>query len=173
MVNPEVVVLPNEQPSFWATMPGILTGIAALITALVGAAALIIGLRDDTETPTDPSTGGSNSRDSENASTVEMRVGDGFDVDTGMVGDVSDSEVFWSSTGGWDLNGNRAALIEGEPDQVDCMEALEQRTDDYLPVRHFDDYVICLETTEGAIAAVLPSTPDTSDRMSVNVIVWD
>jgi hypothetical protein len=172
IVDVEVVVLPDEHSSFWATMPGILTGIAALITALVGAAALIIGLRDDTGTPSDPSTGGSNGGDGENASTVAMRVGDGLDVDTGKVGDVSDSEVFWSSTGGWDLNGNRAALLEGEADHVRCIEALEQRTDDFLPVRRFDDDVVCLETTEGAIAAVLPSTPDTSDRMSVNVIVW-
>ena len=168
--------MPDEHSSFWTTLPGILTGVAALITALVGAAALILGLRDDTVTPTEPSTtqstsestGGGNGQ----GSTVEMRVGDGLDVDTGTVGDVSGSEVFWSSAGGWDLNGRRAALVEGEPDQAACRAALEQRTDTFQPVGQFDDQVVCLETTEGVLAAVAPSTPDASGRMTVSVTVW-
>jgi hypothetical protein len=159
----------DEHASFWATLPGILTGVAAMITALVGVAALIIGLRDGNGPSTDHPNGG----DGGDGSTVTMRVGDGLDVDTGSVGDVSGSEVFWSSTGGWDLNGRRAALAEGETDQAGCLEALEKRSDDFLRTSRFDDDVVCLETSEGAIAAVFPSAPDTADRMTVEVVVWD
>lgn len=168
--------MPDEHSSFWATLPGILTGVAALITALVGVAALIIGLQDDDVPPTAPSTSASTTESTGGGngqgSTVEMRVGDGLDVDSGTVGDVSGSEVFWSSAGGWDLNGRRAALVEGEPDEAGCLAALEQRADTFQPVGRFDDQVVCVETTEGAVAAVAPSTPDSSGRMTVDVTVW-
>jgi hypothetical protein len=36
----------EREQSFWTSLPGILTGIAALITALVGVVALVLGMRD-------------------------------------------------------------------------------------------------------------------------------
>jgi hypothetical protein len=43
---------PRDRPSFWATLPGILTGIAGLVAAVAGIIAIFVGPGSSSEGPT-------------------------------------------------------------------------------------------------------------------------
>ena len=176
--------MPERQESFWTTLPGILTGVAALITALVGVASLFIGL-DDTDGPaptgdtpsTAPTVGAGASSSGEGpsgSSTVVMARGDRLDVDTGMVGNnVRDAEVsYYFGNGYLYLNGARSAIIDAWTDQAGCAQALETRSDDYLSPDRYGDSAVCILTDDETMAQIRPSQPDASDRITVDLVNW-
>jgi hypothetical protein len=197
------------EQSFWTTLPGILTGLAAVITALVGVAALVASLPSDPGTttsttsasegtgeqrPAGPSSGTAGSSTVEvpagpaggatedpsgegpaGAKRVEMARGDRLDVDTAVVGnDVDGADVsYYFGNGYLYMHGVRHAIVDSWTDQAGCTKALEERSDNFVSPDRFGDSAVCLLTDEEAMAQFLPYRPDDSDRMTVDVIVWE
>jgi hypothetical protein len=160
--------------------------VAALITALVGAAALIFGLRETGDPPPadDPPTisptvspgPGSSGEGPAGSRTVVMASGDELDVETNTVGNaVPDAEVRFSIQSGINylqLRGARHSIIDSWTNQAGCVEALRQRSDDTLTGDRFGDSAVCILTMEDNVAQILPSRPDDSRRITVHVITW-
>lgn len=176
----------ETRPSFWTTLPGILTGLAALVTALVAAAALFTGSQGDATRPLTtpaPATGerGGNPSATSPAepgpvgavpSTVELLDGDGLDLDTGRQGSDVLGQLHWSS-GQLNLYGVRNAVVPTETDERGCADALERRSDGYLAAdRLADGAVVCLTTQEGALVQARISPPGVRGTLTVHLTVW-
>lgn len=182
----------DARPSFWTTLPGILTGLAALVTALVAAAALFLGGSDAPPTAAGDGTGGGADGGGRTAagsapdvpspiggdgaverSQVELRSGDYFDVDTGTARDnsVAGYDLVWN--GALSLDGVRNAIVPAETDEAGCTAALRARSDSILAADAVSrGGVVCLVTDAGAVAQAVISPPDLTDGISVSLTVW-
>lgn len=178
----------DTRQSFWTTLPGILTGLAALITALVAAAALFLGRSDDdapaaapptsaggpasAATLTGSETGGPPDGQRSASSSVQLQVGDGVDVDTGLIGSNVVGELTWSSSQ-LNLYGERNAVVPAETDEAGCAEALGRRSDGWLTADKLTGGAfVCLSTDEGAVALARISPPDVTNQLTVDLTVW-
>ncbi len=170
----------ETRPSFWATLPGILTGLAALITAVAGVVALVLARHDaDAPVTASPSSVGvapsPGSADGEwsggpgpAGTSVQLQPGDGVDVDTGLIGSDVTGELVWISNQ-LNLYGLRNAVVPEETDEAGCVAALERRSDGWLTAdRLTGGAVVCLSTDEGAVALARISPPDATDRLTVD-----
>ncbi len=181
---------PNQKTGgFWTTLPGVLTGVAALLTALVAVAGLLhaagIGILNSgpspgqtaVSTPSQPSLVG-NPAGVLTRGRLAMRGGDFANLETGAVGTAtldSDLNVVGGAGGGQINATNYMAPIDGTADKAACVAALSVRHDVYIP---FDQLQVgssvCLDTHDERVAAFqvvklpAPGTP----QLAIDYTVW-
>jgi hypothetical protein len=187
----------ESRSSFWTTLPGILTGLAALVTALVAAGALFLGNDHDAagdavagsgagdvssaadgDRDQAPSSSGasSSSRAGDRAadsSAVRLLAGDYFDVDAGVQGDngLTGSDLVWNSV--LSLNGVRNAIVPAETDEAGCTATLRTRSDRVLSADQVSrGAVVCLTTDAGAVVLARVAPPDVDGSLTVTLTVW-
>ncbi len=186
-------VVPDTRSPFWTSAPGILTGLAALITALVGAFALVLshdgesssgsasppaatpvsagGSQSIPRAPSSPPTGTSHGESGPLTLTTTMQDGDCLDLDADQVGTAIDGDVC-DAVGGEALQlfHGRAAIVHTETDESGCASALQQRSDNGADIRN--GAILCVATDQGAVAEVRSSPPDATMTITVNATTW-
>lgn len=188
--RPGEVTLDNDNGSgrrtFWTTLPGLLTGLAALITAVVGAIALFVGTGSgDSDahpeatngasyggpagaTSSEPTGGGSRVV----RATVLLRPSESLDVTTGQVGGQMD--VNWAGDQ-LNLYGNKNVVEDGPTGKAGCERAVASHGsgiaflsgDSLARPQH-----ICLLTTSGTLADLEVSPPDAHNRVDIRLTSW-
>jgi hypothetical protein len=190
------------RPSFWTTVPGILTGLAALVTALVAAGALFLGNSDDaagnaaagsgagdvssagdggrSDPPASsggatsgPATASQRGSPGSDTSQVELLAGDYFDIDAGVQGNNRVTGSDLVWNNVLSLNGVRNAIVPAETDEAGCVAALQTRSDGVVPADQVArGAVVCLTTDAGALVQASIAPPDVSGSLTVTLTVW-
>ncbi|HEY6151277.1 MAG TPA: hypothetical protein VIW19_12220 [Gaiellaceae bacterium] len=146
--------------TFWTTLPGILTGLAALITAVVGALALFKTSDNgnhkgvDTGTPVTINVSHSQSKSSGRLSLVS---GDPADLETGQIGQSIDADVAFGPETTPTLGATPSASlapVDTRPTRAECAAALRARHDGAEIVSRVERKWICVSTAEKNIAVV-------------------
>jgi hypothetical protein len=192
----------ESRSSFWTTLPGILTGLAALVTALVAAGALFLGNDHDAagdavagsgagdvssaadgDRDQAPSSSGASSSSraaaspagdrAADSSAVRLLAGDYFDVDAGVQG----GNGLTGSDLVWNsvlsLNGVRNAIVPAETDEAGCTATLRTRSDRVLSADQVSrGAVVCLTTDAGAVVLARFAPPDVDGSLTVTLTVW-
>lgn len=176
--------------AFWSTLPGVLTALAALVTAVVGLGSLFIGSVDRTNAPstspgavlpTASSPSGASSGDRSSGGLAQgvlaqgrltMAEGDTADLEHGLVGQPPNSDLTFYTHDFLDSDGMAPA-----PEQVDkatCVSALSARHDTGKDVTQLSvGSSLCLQTAEGHVAALRidslpgPGAPDVAFTYTV------
>lgn len=179
--------------AFWTTLPGILTGVAALIAAVVSLVALL-KTSDDKGTTT-PASGSTVTQSVSSDATrpnapkpsggvfggeMTMMTPDDADLEGGKVGPgVSGSDLYlYCSAGDCLLNPVGSGLMtrtSGRADKSTCTAALEARTDGALRLSQLEkNGWLCLQTSEAHIAALeLTSVPGVGTaKLVFRYTVW-
>jgi hypothetical protein len=161
--------------TFWTTLPGILTGIAALVTAIVGLITVLnrpgrernITANDKT-VPMPSSSASAEPRATSSASPegvfakgrLTMKSPDGADLEKGLVGS--------AVTGGGDLYlycsgvdcilnpmSSLMTVTEGPGDKASCASALRSRRDGAVRLQQLKaGQILCVQTADGHIGAL-------------------
>jgi hypothetical protein len=188
----------ESRSSFWTTLPGILTGLAALVTALVAAGALVLGNdhdaaghavagsgagavssaadgdRDQAPSSSGPSSSGrAAASPAGDRAAVRLLAGDYFDVDAGVQGDngLTGSDLVWN--GVLSLNGVRNAIVPAETDETGCTATLRTRSDRVLSADQVSrGAVVCLITDAGAVVLARVAPPDVDGSLTLTLTVW-
>ena len=178
--------------AFWSTLPGILTGIAALITAIVGLATLIHSWGGSNETATAPQaaatltstpasadsgTSGQEPIGATKTGPLALRRGDEADLERGVVGFDANSDIMLGpESTPWLYASNAAFLapVQTMPSESTCRRALSGRHDPFEQVSDLSAPWVCVSTTEGHIAVVeIVGTPDVgSAQLDLKYTVW-
>ena len=154
--------------AFWTTLPGILTGLAALITAIVGAVALFKTTDNGKNTSpsanpapsisvsseTVPSQGSSSSK---RGGQLSLARDDEADLERGLVGFSENADVQFGPETTPNLFGANSAFLaplEGKPTKGACTAALNARHDAFEVLPQLDTRRICVSTSEGHVAVV-------------------
>jgi hypothetical protein len=173
--------------TFWKTVPGILTGVAALLTAIGGLIVVLAQVFGTPEQnpPADP--GARPTAVSAAASpsspagelrrhSVEMNGGDFIDLETGKLGKWTTTSDFYM-VGGDRLTTTPypATLASGPVTKATCRAALQARDDAGAEFsRISDDQWLCLETEEKHLAGVrIVRRPSPGDPVAgLEYVVW-
>jgi hypothetical protein len=161
--------------TFWTTLPGILTGAAAVITAIVGLITLLNGLgagqndnganqmapgqiRSTSAGPTTASSRPSNGVLIQR-SRFTMKSPDDADLETGVVGSGLSSVDLYLYCSGTQclLNAMRSLMttIDGPGVKSSCIAALSSRHDQALDLGHLrTGETLCIQTEEGHVGAL-------------------
>ena len=173
--------------TFWTTLPGLLTGLAALITAVVGAIALFVGMTGSGDSDAHPEStngasrgglaGATSSEPTGGGSrvvraTVLLRPSESLDVTTGQVGGQMD--VNWAG-GQLNLYGKKNVVEDGPTGEARCARAVASHGsgiaylsgDSLARPQH-----ICLLTTSGTLAELEVSPPDAHNRVDIRLTSW-
>jgi len=146
--------------AFWTTLPGILTGLAALITAVVGAVALF-KTQDGSDKSVNPASSSVTidvSRGAKGSSgRLSMRRGDSADLEGGQVGQPANADVtFGPETTPTlrDTGTSSFAPVDARPTKSRCVAALRARSDTTELVSDVARRLVCVSTTEGNVAVL-------------------
>ena len=185
----------DTPPSFWTTLPGILTGVAALITALVAAATLYLSSTRDEPSETraagegpaqaspapddastraqgTPASGSTSGGGPGETSQVTLLSGDWLDIDSGLSGSTaSGSEIYWDGRVLF-LYGPHNAIVPAETDRGGCTDVLQKRSDGAVDLAAQRTVVVCTSTVDGAIAELVTSPLDATNSLPMAVTVW-
>lgn len=172
---------PTSQPTrpggfwmFWTTLPGILTGVAALLTAIVGLITMLNRpgrernvTANDKPNPTPiSSTPGPRATSTSSPEGVfakgrlTMKSPDGADLEKGLVGAaVSGGEDLYLYCSGVDclLNpmSSLMSVTEGAGDKASCTSALRSRRDGAVRLQQLKaGQILCVQTADGHIGAL-------------------
>ncbi len=153
---------------FWATLPGVLTGVAALLTATVGTVTAWQSLTKDEgdagsvpagDRPGVSTTVEASSRADKPAGVlaqgqVTMKDADFADLEAGRVGGPGDDDVYLSGTE--ELLGSYGmAPTPGPADKDECVTVLTARQDHRTLLDEIDPGMwLCLQTDEGHVAVL-------------------
>jgi hypothetical protein len=167
--------------SFWTTLPGILTGVAAVITAVVGLATLLHSGKPSmesaavttasTETQLAPATVTTGATETAQTTTaagdgggilargrLSLRRGDEADLESGVIEVSSSTDLSfgpestpWLHGGGGD---SFFAPVPAAPTKAGCVSALTQRHDQFEELPDLGTGWVCVSTSEGDVAAV-------------------
>jgi hypothetical protein len=159
--------------TFWTTLPGILTGSAAVITAIVGLITLLNGLGGGqhnnaaNQVPGQiASSSGPTTASSRVSSGVyiqrsrfRMKSPDDADLETGVVGSgLSGSDLYLYCSGSQCLLNAMSSLMtasEGGETKSSCIAALSSRHDQALDLGHLrTGETLCVQTQEGHVGAL-------------------
>lgn len=162
--------------TFWTTLPGILTGAAALITAIVGAVTLLSPRSEParpSQTDQRPSQTDQTKPSQIERRTFVLKPGDWLDVNTGITGSaVADGTLVWSGTQ-LNLYGLRNAVVDQPAGKAGCDAALQRRSDGYLVREQLArGLVVCQSTKQGLVAQLDIQAPAPDNRLSLAVTVW-
>jgi hypothetical protein len=146
--------------TFWKTVPGILTGVAALLSAIAGLIVVLVQVfgtpgqdpPDDTaarSTTSAPAKAGELHRDR-----IEMRDADYADLETGKVGQPPGTDFYLHGTDQL-VTGYPMAPVSGPITKASCVEALSSREDRGAHISKVgDDQWLCVQTDEGNLAGM-------------------
>jgi hypothetical protein len=153
---------------FWATLPGILTGVSALLTATVGIGTAWQSLTKDDgsagsvpagDRPGVATTVGSSSREDEPAGVlaqgrITMKDADFADLEAGRVGGPDNDDLFLNGTEEL-LGSYGTAPTPGPADKDECVAALTARQDSLVRLDEIDPGMwLCLQTDVGHVAVL-------------------
>lgn len=159
---------------FWTTLPGILTGCAALLTAVAGLVTLLNGSAGDpgdrpiaTVAPapaTPPAANAASPADSASSGVfahgrLTMRSPDSADLETGLVGSSPPGYDLYLHCSGVDciLNAMSSLLTvaDGATDRTSCVAALSARRDQALYLTNLrTGQTLCLQTADGHVGSL-------------------
>lgn len=176
--------------AFWTTLPGILTGVAALITAIVGAVGLWKSQSGSSNSSSSPatvtsvnttSTTGTGTLENDDRSVsigrVSLARGDNADLENGRIGFSSNADVQFGPESTPNLFAAGSAFLaplEGRPTQPKCRAALSSRRDTFEVLPQLDTRTICVSTSEGDVAVVrVLRTPGVGNaKLVLGYTVW-
>jgi len=176
--------------AFWTTLPGILTGVAALITAIVGAIGLWKSQSGSNGASSSPATVQSVSTASTTAAgttkgtasgnvggRVSLARGDNADLEHGQIGFSSNADLQLgpeSTPNLFAANSAFLAPLEGRPTKRKCTAALSSRHDAFEVLPQLDTSTICVSTSEGNVAfvRVLRSPGVGNAKLVLGYTVW-
>ena len=154
--------------AFWTTLPGILTGLAALITAVVGVIGLWKSQSGGDHTAASPEsslttstneTGSSQGAGSASPGKGVFRLvrSDNADLETGQIGFSDRADLQFGPESNPNLFAAGSAFLaplEGRQTRQACVRALSGRRDAFEVLSELDTKWICVSTTEGHVALV-------------------
>jgi hypothetical protein len=185
--------------AFWSTLPGVLTGVAAVLTAVIGLVGLWRSFDDGTDAPTRPEVAPATTSATTSATTTDASdppeagvLAEGrltMDADAGIANlkrkrvssSDADADLWLNAPGNPDSAtlyspyGGLLSRADGASDKPACVAALTARAQDTIP---FVDLpagsTVCLRTGSGAIAAIrLLSVPEIgSPRLVLEYTLW-
>jgi hypothetical protein len=172
--------------AFWTTLPGILTGLAALITAVVGAVALFKtqesnGKSSEPATTVASTTGGGTTAQGKflHAGRVTLLRGDNADLERGLIGNSSDVDLSFGPETTPTIHYSGAstsffAPVDARPTKSACVAALNGRHDTEELISEIERKWTCVSTTEGNVAVVrVVSAPGVgSAKLVLSYTVW-
>jgi hypothetical protein len=177
--------------AFWKTLPGILTGIAALITAVVGAIGLWRSQAGDNSRPTssrEPATvaattetGTSQRKGAAPGTLAEGRLSlvrnDWADLERGEIRNSSNVDLAFGPESTPTLRAAASsffATAETRPGKQACATALSARHDTAEIVPELDTNWICISTTEGHVAVlrIIRAPGVGSAKLTLGYTVW-
>jgi len=179
--------------AFWTTLPGILTGAAALITAIVGLATLVHSWKGSSQntaaqqtpiTVTSPpasTLGSSGSETSARQGTKKGNLplgrGDEADLERGLVGVSANDDVMFGPEVTPTLHAAGSAFlspVQSAPSKPICERALSGRQDLSEVIPQLSAPWICVSTSEGHIAYVkIVRSPGVGNsELDLNYAVW-
>lgn len=185
--------------AFWTTLPGVFTGAAALITAIVGLATFLHSGRDTNGTASPPQTpAGAPSSMTATATTssaetgssgaaqvagimktgrLELRRGDEADLEHGRVGSAPEDDIMFGSESTPFLHASARAFlapIQKLPSKPACERVLLDRRDLFEAIPDLSTRWVCVSTSEGHVAFVkivrLPGVG--SAQLILEYVVW-
>ncbi|CAN5319190.1 hypothetical protein BH18ACT14_BH18ACT14_08130 [soil metagenome] len=179
--------------TFWTTLPGILTGIAALITAIVGLATFLHSGKNtastaspeqslaETAISTTAATT-SNSGSSGPAGTIKegrlaLGRGDAADLEHGVIGFTSNDDIMFGPESTPYLYASDTAFlapIQTPPSKRACESVLSQRRAAFESIPELLAPWVCVSTSEGHVANVkIVRTPGVgSAQLLLKYTVW-
>ncbi len=173
---------------FWATLPGVLTGVAALLTATVGtvtawqsltkdegsAGSAPAGDRPGVSTPVDASSRGGTPPGVLAQGQLTMKDADFADLEAGRVGGPDNDELYLHGTE--ELLGSYGmAPTEGPADKDECVTVLTARQDYGVRLDEIDPGMwLCLQTDVGHVAVLEIVEPASvgNPRVVLAYTVW-
>lgn len=181
--------------AFWTTLPGILTGVAALITAIVGLATLVHSWRgsqtastqqtaaapaSSSTVTTAASSGSGTAQQSAGASKkgrLALRRGDEADLELGLVGVSANDDIMFGPESTPFLHASGTAFlapIQTTPSKPTCRRALSGRKDTFEAIPTLSAPWICVSTAEGHVAYIeIVRTPGVgSAELDLKYAVW-
>jgi hypothetical protein len=171
--------------AFWTTLPGILTGLAALITAIVGAIGLWKTQSGGNSSPTttaekvtsSPTTTGGQAAGVLAAGRLSLLRGDAADLERGQIGLSADTDLSFGLETTPTLHAGASAFlapVDTAPKKGDCFAALKGRHDSLELVSQIETKWTCVSTTEGNVAVLrIVSAPGVgSPKLVLSYTVW-
>jgi hypothetical protein len=162
--------------AFWTTLPGILTGVAALITAIVGA----VGLWKSQSGGGDH--GGASAtvvatNDTLVSHQLSLNPGDGADLDKAQIGSLLNTDLGFGPESTPTLRAGAStffAPVEGTPNKARCAAALSRRRDTSEIVSQVERSWVCVSTVEGKVAGVrIIKAPGVgSAKLVLAYVIW-
>jgi hypothetical protein len=158
--------------AFWTTLPGILTGLAALITAIVGAVALWqTQSGGGNSSPTSPvrsvtlsaTVGGGTGRGPGASSRffatgrLSLARGDSADLEREQIGESADADVSFGPESTPTLHAGASSFlapVDKRPTKPACIAALRRRHDSLELVSRIERKWTCVATTEGNVGVL-------------------
>jgi hypothetical protein len=184
--------------AFWTTLPGVLTGAAALITAIVGLATLLHFGEDTNGTSSPPETlasapssmtapGTTSSAETGSSAPqaagimktgrLALRRGDEADLEHGRVGSAPEDDIMFGPESTPYLHASATAFlapIETPPSKRGCERVLSDRRDPSEVIPNLSTRWVCVSTSEGHVAFVkivrLPGVG--SAQLTLDYVVW-
>jgi hypothetical protein len=150
--------------AFWTTLPGILTGLAALITAIVGAVGLWKSQSDGSSAPTtaattsveSTTTGGGGAAVSERGR-LSLASGDAADLEQAHIGTSSTTDLIFGPESTPTIHATGSSFLApaaGGLTEAGCTRALTTRHDSFELVSQAAEHGLCVSTVEGHVAGV-------------------
>jgi hypothetical protein len=179
--------------AFWTTLPGILTGVAALITAIVGLATLVHSWTGDGQTESQSGTAvassssttmssGSGASGDDSAGATEngrlaLHRGDEADLEQGLIGLSPNDDVMFGPESTPYLHAAGTAFLaplQKPPSKAKCRDALAGRRDAFEAIEELSAPWVCVSTSESHIAFVeiLQAPGVGSAELDLKYTVW-
>jgi hypothetical protein len=166
--------------AFWTTLPGVLTGAAALITAIVGLATFLHSGEDTNGTTTSSAETGSSGPQAAGimkTGPLALRRGDEADLEHGQVGSAPEDDIMFGPESTPTLHASANAFlapIETPPSKRGCEQVLSDRRDPSEVIPNLSTRWVCVSTSEGHVAFVkivrLPGVG--SAQLTLDYVVW-
>jgi hypothetical protein len=183
--------------AFWTTLPGILTGVAALITAIVGLATLVQSWKGSSQnasqkptavtaassseaanaTSSDSGTSGQAATGGTENGPLVLRRGDAADLEQGLIGFNANSDVMFGPETTPYLHAAGTAFlapIQTSPNKSICSRALSGHRDTSEAIPNLSAPWVCVSTSEGHVGYVkIVRTPGVgSSELDLKYAIW-
>jgi hypothetical protein len=173
--------------AFWTTLPGILTGLAALITALVAVVGLwrsqsggdssVTTTGADTTTVVTRSSDGSTTPGGVDRGRLTLARGDSADLEQNQIGSSPNADVTFGPETTPTLHALPPAFLAPAPAEATralCTRELSSRRDSSEIVSQLPARALCVSTVEGHVAAVrVVQVPGVGNaKLVIDYTVW-